>query len=244
MKEYVDYFINIETSISNFNALIASKRATNDAFARTYESCRMNCKYQQCSITLADLLLQPFQRISKYHLLVKDLRKNRVDSTSSSLSSTTDPNTTTTKDELRNSIEECVKRIEAMGIYLNEAKRDHECMMKLEKEFASLGSPPRLDSGRLVKEATCFVGIFNEANGGSIAGGGGSGSSGSSFKTRTVLLLETTLLIFRRNLFQRHEKIEEFSVYDIKNVKMDMGRRRVFFSSYLSRFNLILIRYT
>jgi hypothetical protein len=227
MKEYVDYFINIETSINNFNALIASKRATNDAFARTYESCRMNCKYQQCSITLADLLLQPFQRISKYHLLIKDLRKNRVDTTSTSIAAASDPTlnaNATTKDELRNCIEECVKRIEATGIYLNEAKRDHECMIKLEKEFASLGSPPRLDSGRLVKETTCFVGIFNEANGSSIVGGGGvSGSSGGSFKTRTVLLLETTLLIFKRNLFQRYEKVEEFSVYDIKNVKMDLG---------------------
>jgi len=230
MKEYVDYFINIETSINNFNALIASKRATNDAFARTYESCRMNCKYQQCSITLADLLLQPFQRISKYHLLIKDLRKNRVDSTLSLSSSSSSSTTTDPKDELRNSIEECVKRIEATGIYLNEAKRDHECMMKLEKEFASLGSPPRLDSGRLVKETTCLVGIFNETNNGSsiaVVGGGSSSVCGGGFKTRTVLLLETTLLIFRRNLFQRYEKVEEFSVYDIKNVKMDLGRRRV-----------------
>jgi len=199
MKEYVDYFVNIEEAIGNFNAMIASKRSNNEAFARTYDSCKANFKYQQCSITLSDLLLQPFQRISKYHLLMKDLRKNRQSNS-----------------ELHDCIEDCVKRIEATGTYLNEAKRDHDCILRIERAFAALSLTPKLEMGRLVKECVCNVGIFN--NDTNVVVG-----SGVSKAARTVLLFETSLLIFKRNLFQRYEKVEEFSVYDIKNVKSGLG---------------------
>ena len=197
MKEYVDYFVNIENAIESFNTMI--KRSNNDAFARTYDSCRANFKYQQCSITLSDLLLQPFQRISKYHLLMKDLCKNRQ-----------------SNPELRECIEECVKKIEATGTYLNEAKRDHECTMRIERTFGALNLTPKLDMGRLVKESSCNVGIFkNDTD--------ALGTSCSK-AARTVLLFETSLLIYKRNLFQRYEKVEEFSVYEIKNVKQGVGK--------------------
>jgi len=41
--------------------------------------------YQQYNFGVNDLLLQPFQRMSRYHLLVKELRKKREKNASDEL---------------------------------------------------------------------------------------------------------------------------------------------------------------
>jgi hypothetical protein len=83
MKTYVDYFLRIKKVIDAFTLIIKSKR--NVDFMRTYETCLSNCIYQQYNFSVNDLLLQPFQRMSRYHLLVKELRKRRENNASDDL---------------------------------------------------------------------------------------------------------------------------------------------------------------
>ena len=83
MKTYVDYFLRINKVLDAFTLIIKSKR--NVDFMRTYETCLSNCMYQQYNFSVNDLLLQPFQRMSRYHLLVKELRKKREKNASDEL---------------------------------------------------------------------------------------------------------------------------------------------------------------
>ena len=77
MKEYVEYFLNIEGALAHFARLMVVN-PKRESFRRTFESCRANCKYQNFNFPRGDMLVQPFQRVSKYHLLLKDLKRHKV----------------------------------------------------------------------------------------------------------------------------------------------------------------------
>ena len=137
MKEYVEYFLNIERAAKAYARLIDDKR--NVRFQRTYESCVNNFKYKNSTFSLDSLLLQPFQRISKYHLLLNELYKHRVDDR-----------------ELHKRLEHTWRNAVNIGKYLNQAKEDHESVARINELFESLNLAPELESGRLILSMLLF----------------------------------------------------------------------------------------
>jgi hypothetical protein len=142
------------------------------------DECRQKSPFK--SFTLNDLLIHPFQRISKYHLLLKDLHKKRE--------AKSDMTAAAAKD-VRLKIEHTWKRAETVCAYLNEIKRDQDSITRIQKIFASLNLPPELTSGRLLKEDNIRIKY-----------GGGTSTRA---RTRTVFLFEKMLLILSKNIFNK-----------------------------------------
>ena len=104
-------------------------------------------------------------------------------------------------------IDASLRRVESTGRYLNEAKRDDECMRHIHSVFASLGLPARLDAGRLLKEDTFAISFTSSSN--------------SKLLSRSVLLFETRLLVLKRNLFNKYELVQELNVSDMKRLVLN-----------------------
>ena len=199
MKEYVEYFLHIEHAIHTFNLLIKSKRNSN--FQKKLNTCKQECRYKR--FTLNELLINPFQRISKYHLLLKDLYKKRDGDS-----------------EIKRKIEVTWKTAESVCAYLNEIKRDQECITRIQKIFASINLPPELSSGRLMKEDNIRIKLcVNSSHGSQL-----SASNGTRARTRTVFLFEKSLLILSKNIFNTYEKRDQISIYDIGEVNEASAR--------------------
>jgi hypothetical protein len=189
MIKYVDYFERIQDVLEVFTQILQNKR--NADLLRTYDSCRSNAIYQRYNFDIQDLLLQPFQRISRYHLLLKELGKKRKSNAS---------------DELNLAIEETLKCVEFTNQYLNEVKRDQEDIRYIKLMFEKHNMSPVLDSGRL--RLNEVIGVVFSKNSNDCPRG--------LLKYRHVFLFETCLLI----VDPKHKKIiEKISIYDITCAK-------------------------
>ena len=160
---------------------------------RTYETCTQNCAFQDCHFTVNDLLLQPFQRIVKYQILLKELRKTREKNSA---------------DELKLEIDKTLEQVTFTNVYLNEAKRDHDEIKRIRNIFKSFNLEPQLDSGYLVKESLGLRVVSYE-------------KSKIIDATKIVLLFESCLMILNKNkldviLEDFYDVYDKISVYDIK----------------------------
>jgi hypothetical protein len=175
------------------------KTRKNAEFMRTYETCLTNCCHQECHFSVNDLLLQPFQRIVKYQLLLKELKKTREKNAN---------------DELKLLLAKTLEQVTFTNVYLNHAKRDHDEMKRIRVIFNGLHLAPELDSGFLLREELNLrVVSFEKSN------------RIDSFKM--VFLFESCLLLVNRNkldivLEDYYEIYDRISVYDIKCVRKSL----------------------
>lgn len=186
MIKYVDYFERIQDVLDVFTQILQQNKRNADLL-RTYDSCRSNAIYQSYNFDIHDLLLQPFQRISRYHLLLKELGKKRKSNAS---------------DDLNLTIEETLKCVEFTNQYLNEVKRDQEDIQNIKVMFEKLNMSPVLDSGRL--RLNEVIGVVFSKNSNDCPRG--------VLKYRSVYLFETCLLIVDP---KGKKIIEKISIYDI-----------------------------
>lgn len=213
MKEYLEYFLEIEGCLEKISFLTKSKR--NTTFHLKLETCKQRCRFKNW--TLNELLISPFQRISKYHLLLKELHKKR---------SASDV-------DLKLKIEHAWKTAESVCAYLNEIKRDQESITRIKKIFSSLGLAPELMSGRLMKEDNIRIKYLSGGEGLGLgtdlnaSNGSLNTSNGSArARTRTVFLFEKTLLILSKNLFNKYEIRDRISIYEINTSKESLQHTR------------------
>jgi guanine nucleotide exchange factor VAV len=102
MADYGEYFSKINETNIKLNQLNKSK-----VFKRKLEECRANSSFSYFSIT--DLVILPFQRISRYHLLLKELYKSK--------SRSSDP------EEAKSLIKSTWEAAEDVCAYLNEMQK-------------------------------------------------------------------------------------------------------------------------
>ena len=193
MKKYVDYFERIQEVLEAFTNMLKNKHNTD--LLRTYETCLNNAFYQSFNFSVQDLLLQPFQRMSRYHLLIKELGKKRKNNADG---------------ELKLVLQETLKCVEFTNRYLNEVKRDQEDISNIQTVFRKLNLPPELDSGRLRLSEIIGVAMFTNAN------------ESRRVLFRSVFLFETCLLILTnkyRQIFDKWDVVGKFSIYDIRCAK-------------------------
>ena len=177
--------------MNSFTEMLKSRK--NVEFIRTYETCFNNCNFKECHFSVNDLLLQPFQRIVKYQLLLKELRKTRE---------------TNSTDELKLEIDKSLEQVTFTNCYLNEAKRDHEEIKRIRGIFRQFNLEPELDSGYLMREANEIKVVSFE-------------KSKSVETIKTALLFESCLLILNRNkldvvLEDYYDVYDKISLYDVK----------------------------
>jgi len=189
-----------------FSQIIKTRK--NPEFVRTYETCLTNCSHQECNFSVNDLLLQPFQRIVKYQLLLKELKKTREKNAN---------------DELKLLLAKTLDQVTFTNVYLNHAKRDHDEMKRIRATFKRLNLAPELDSGFLLREALNMrVVSFEKSN------------RVDSFKM--VLLFESCLLLVNRNkldlvLEDYYEIYDRIAMHDIKCVRKSLEYLTLCFES-------------
>ena len=121
MREYAEYFSNIDKSIAkcdslaqvSLGALDTAKQQYIAAYRAKLAECKRNSK--RGNFNLTDLLRLPYQRVLKYHLLFKELQKQ-----------------TDVEHAAREVIERTGESMRELGNYLNECQRDKENLSKIE----------------------------------------------------------------------------------------------------------------
>ncbi len=123
MKEYAEYFSNIDRSIAKCDSLTqCSLSQINDQSKQQYildfrsklEECRKQSK--RGNFKLTDLLRLPYQRVLKYHLLFNELLKQ-----------------TDVEHSAKDIIKQTKESMCELGNYLNECQRDKENISNIEQ---------------------------------------------------------------------------------------------------------------
>ena len=220
LKFYTDYFVNIQCAIEKCISLINEKKnqKANQLFNKTLQECRSKSQYG--NFNLNELLMFPYQRILKYHLLLRELF----------VKSDTDQET---KIALK-------KSWESMGeinSFLNECKRDLDETNKIDSLLMTLGSDFRLsnnaslrDFGRLLKrEDKAGVKELHKNE--------------TSFNTRTLILFQKKLIYFKGKssvgLIQLD--IDEYAVEEYEPSKT--SNKAGLFSSSVPLENCFILRH-
>jgi guanine nucleotide exchange factor VAV len=166
MKEYVEYFSNIDQAIAKCDSLSNGKQQNND-FKRKLEECR--AKSEQRNFKLTDLLRLPSQRILKYHLLFTNLLKN-----------------TNEEHSAKETIKKTRDAMLEVGSYLNECQRDNENLIKIQKVFSHLTGDFKMsllstskDYGRYIMDDNIRIKLLDE----------------KIPRSRTLILFENALFI-------------------------------------------------
>ena len=192
IKDYVDYFLGVDAAS---NALrILTQRKQNSPFQKKLEQCKPDKKYS--GFSLANLLLQPFQRLSKYHLMLERLFKLREPKKNGRGSEL--------EDETMNYIKETWKAAGVLNAYLNEIKRDQEEFQNIKKISNSLNIPLEdlKEIGRLKMEDRFDVKTASDKTG----------------VNRTVFLFEKEIILVEKSLFGKHRIVEKIPIYEIKDI--------------------------
>lgn len=141
LEIYREYFCNLNDSVELIKQLAHEKKPNDPQFKlllEQFESKLFNSK----SFRLNHLLVCPFQRITKYHIFLKELFFN----------------TEKNKLETKQQIESAWKTMENLCQFLNQAKRDQDSLDKINSLYKSLnGGIAGLDLksyGRFIKDET------------------------------------------------------------------------------------------
>jgi hypothetical protein len=142
---YTDYFDGLNESIELITELNNDKKKSNE-FKKLLEKCEANIyPKSKRSFKLSSLIVGPFQRITKYHLLLKELYFN----------------TEKHKPEAKEAIESAWKTMEEICFHLNQVKRDQESITKIYALFKStnhsLDICRLLKNGRFIKDETVRI---------------------------------------------------------------------------------------
>jgi guanine nucleotide exchange factor VAV len=183
MTTYRSYILNLPHAVNKFNNLINE----NVRFKRKIDECMRNST--NSSIKLTDYLTIPFQRVSKYHLLLENLYKKY--------------NGDETKKER---IKEVWISFKEVGYYLNETSKDQESIIYIEKVMKNLNvelpfGKTFKEFGRLIKEDKIRIKLKNNIN--------------EVARTRTVFLFQTSIIILMKNLFGKFRHFASISIYEI-----------------------------
>ncbi len=183
MTTYRGYILNLPHAVNKFNILIIE----NVKFKRKIDECMKNST--NSSIKLTDYLTIPFQRVSKYHLLLENLYKKYNGDASK-----------------KERIKEVWISFKEVGHYLNETSKDQESIIYIEKVMKNLNvelpfGKTFKEFGRLIKEDKIRIKLKNNLN--------------EVPRTRTVFLFQTSIVILMKNLFGKFRHFASISIYEM-----------------------------
>ena len=142
---YTNYFDGLNDSIELITQLGSDKKKPNE-FKALLEKCETNLNEKlRRSFKLSSLIVGPFQRVTKYHLLLKELYFN----------------TENHKPDAKEAIETAWRAMEELCFHLNQVKRDQESISKIYSLYKSTHQSfeicELLKYGRFIRDETVRI---------------------------------------------------------------------------------------
>jgi hypothetical protein len=190
MKTYAPYLINLNVIVEKLEFLLNNKSKQNGGFQKIFEECKSKCDCKDLS--LKDLISLPFYRITKYHIILKELFKKK-----------------TGDESTKNKLEETWMSAKAITNYLNECLRDQECIDiidKLGNTFELTNKINFKDWGKYIKDEKINVKCINNKNGGSL------------IRAKNLVLFEKELIVLEKKKL-KYEIVNNISNYDITSIE-------------------------